>query len=69
MATTFGSSRMPLCGLPACVIAASSEVSMRKLTAVAALPIAVSVVCAPARLSRSSASGRPPRSTTATATV
>ena len=41
MATTFGSSRMPLCGRPGCVIAASSVVSVRKLTAVAALPIAV----------------------------
>ena len=46
-ATTFGSWRMPLCALPACVAAASSVVSVRKLTAVAALPIAVCVVCAP----------------------
>ena len=45
---------MPLCGRPACVVAASSVVSVRKLTAVAALPIAVWIVCAPARLSRSS---------------
>ena len=68
-AMTFGNWRMPLCALPACVVAASSVVSVRKLTAVAALPTAVCVVCVPARLSRSTASGCPPRSTTATATV
>ena len=68
-AATFGNWRTPLCGLPACVAAASSDVSVRKLTAVAALFMAVCVVWAPARLSRSTASGWPPRSTTATATV
>ena len=44
IATTFGNSRMPLAALPACVVAASSVVSMRKLTAVAAMRVTAAVM-------------------------